>query len=474
MLREKYLFKNTIILTLGKIFTQLVTFLLLPLYTAILSTEEFGIVDLLNTLVSLLIPIVTLQIEQALFRSLIEYRNNDEKKKISITTGIFAVVIQIVIYLIIFIVFSPIIKNTYKFFLVTNVIAYIWASLFQQIARGMGYNRDFAIGSFISGIITIIVTIILLIPLKLGAYGMLIGNMCGQIACVVYIFIKLKLYNFINLKFFDKKILNLMYKYSFPLVPNAISWWVFNASDRIIVSTILGVGQNGILSAAHKFSALYISLYSIFNMSWTETIALHIEDDDIEDFFNKIFNIVFNLFLAIAILIIAIMPFIYEIFINYKYYTGYYQVPIMMIGSIFNIFVGLLGAIYVAKKNTKAIANNTLISAILNIIIHLCLIKYIGLYAATLSTFLAYFIMSIYRIYDIKKKYFNFKIDKHVLTKTIIILTIILISYYINYKILSFIVLMFTILYAININNKSINQIIFFARKKICKYKYNE
>ena len=55
MNREKLLIKNTAIVSLGKICTQLITFFLLPLYTAVLSTEEYGVVDLLNTLTSLLL-----------------------------------------------------------------------------------------------------------------------------------------------------------------------------------------------------------------------------------------------------------------------------------------------------------------------------------------------------------------------------------------------------------------------------------
>ena len=75
MSKGKQLLKNTIIVTIGKISTQLITFLLLPVYTAILTKEEYGVVDLLNTLVGLFLPIVTLQVEQGLFRYLIDYRN---------------------------------------------------------------------------------------------------------------------------------------------------------------------------------------------------------------------------------------------------------------------------------------------------------------------------------------------------------------------------------------------------------------
>ena len=78
--KEKELLKNTTIVSVGKICTQLITFFLLPLYTAILSTAEYGIVDLLNTLVGLFLPIMTLQIEQGIFRFLVERRNNREEQ----------------------------------------------------------------------------------------------------------------------------------------------------------------------------------------------------------------------------------------------------------------------------------------------------------------------------------------------------------------------------------------------------------
>ena len=181
MSREKNLAKNTIIITIGKICTQLITFFLLPLYTGILSTEEYGTVDLLNTLVSLLLPIVTFQVEQALFRELIEVIDNEESKKKIISSGVITVIFQCIIYLIIFALISPFINNNYKFFLATNVIAYIFLSLFQQIARGLGDNKRYAIGSFISALFTIIFNVLFLVVIKLGAYGMLLGTMSGQL-----------------------------------------------------------------------------------------------------------------------------------------------------------------------------------------------------------------------------------------------------------------------------------------------------
>ena len=80
MEREKKLIKNTIIVAIGQICTKFISFFLLPLYTALLSTKEYGIVDLLNTYISLLLPIIFLQIDQAIFRLLIDTRKNEDSK----------------------------------------------------------------------------------------------------------------------------------------------------------------------------------------------------------------------------------------------------------------------------------------------------------------------------------------------------------------------------------------------------------
>lgn len=466
MNREKVLFKNTIIITIGKICTQLITFFLLPLYTAILSTEEYGTVDLLNTLVSLLLPIVTFQVEQAVFRKLIDNREKERYKKNIISTAIFSIFIQCIIYLCIFLAIAPFVNNEYKYFLATNVIAYIFASLMQQIARGLGDNVKYAIGSFWSALSTIIFNILFLVVFKFGANGMLMANMLGQVICTIYFIVSLRLYKYISIKSYKRNLLKKLWSYSIPLVPNAISWWVFSSSNRVIISAILGVAQNGIFSAASKFSSVYITIYNIFNLSWTEMVALHINDSDIKEFLNKTINEMLKFFTALAIGIIACMPIVYPMMIDSNYWEGYNQVPIMIIASNFNVIVGLISAIYVAKKNTKAIASTSIISAIINIVVNLALISFMDLYSATIASLVAYATMSIYRLYDIKKKYFEIKIDKKFIFATIIVLIPILLIYYSSNIILYLIGIMVAVIYAFMINRRNLKSIFNMILKK--------
>lgn len=456
MSREGTLVKNTAIITIGKICTQMISFFLLPVYTAILTSEEYGIVDLLNTFVMLFIPLITLQIEQALFRELIDNRSDEEKKKEIISTTIFTVLLQCLIFIVIFFIISPFIKNDYKYFLIANIIANIFSSIMLQISRGLGDNKNYAISSFITAFFTIVFNILFIVVFKFGAYGMLVATLLANILCILYILTVKKVYRYLKIKKFSKILQKRMLKYSLPLVPNSLSWWIFNSSNRVIVSGILGVAMNGILSISNKFSGVYITIYNIFNLAWTEMASLHINDKDREVFFNNVINTTLKIFVSIAFGIIAFMPFIFNIMINNEFSDAYNQIPIFMIASIFNVFFGLLTVIYIAKKDTKTIAKTSIISAIINILINLILIKFIGLYAASISTLVSYMFISIRRYVDINKRYLKILIDKKFIAISIVIGIVIFISYYINNIIFNILSVLIVMVYSILINYKSI------------------
>lgn len=474
MSREKQLVKNTVIITIGKISTQLITFLLLPLYTYILSTEEYGIVDLFNTLVNLCLPIVTFQIEQAIFRYLIEVRNQKDKQKEIVTTSFFSVMIQIIIYAIIYCIVSVFMNNDYKYFLLTNVIACIMSSIMLQIARGLGDNKRYAFGSFLIASLIIIFNVVFITVLRWGAYGMLLANFISHLIGAIYLFIVEKTFTKISYKSFRIDVLKKLLKYSIPLIPNAISWWILNASDRVIITYVINASATGILSLANKFSSVYMSIYNIFNIAWTESVALCINDKDSEEYISRISNIIFNLFASMALGIIAVMPFVFNLFINEKFNESYNLIPILMIAVIFNMLIGLISVVYVAKKDTKAIAKTSFSTAIINIIVNLTTIKFIGVYAAVISTLVAYVSMAIYRYYDVSKKYMKIKLNHKSLLTIFIIGLIVVFAYYIDIIYLNIIALIICIIATIMLNRNSIDVIKTFIINKLKGKRINE
>ena len=468
MSREKELIKNTGIITIGKICTQMISFFLLPLYTAIFSTAEFGIVDLFNTIVAFLLPILTIQIDQALFRFLIDARENDKDKTKLISSAFILVVIGMIIYTLIFLVISQFISNEYKYFLLINVFASILSTLMLQVARGLGNNKEYSIGSFIVASFTVILNVLFIVILKLRVEGMFLSLFIANILAATYLLISKKTYKYISYKMLDKKLLKDMCKYSIALIPNAISWWIINVSDRAIISTVLSVAANGIYAAANKFSGVFINAYNIFNIAWTESASVHINDQDKDEYFSKTINTGFKLFACAALIIIGVTPFIFPYLINEKFIDAYNQIPLLMLSSLFNVGVGLVSVIYVAKKRAKDISKTSFIAAVINIVVNLALIKKIGLYAASISTIVAYLSMFIYRTIDCKK-YVKFKLD----IKMMIILTLAyvfaFIMYYINLPILNVVMLIGIVIFSIIYNKKSFKSVLKIIKRKLKK-----
>lgn len=455
MNRKRELAKNTLIIFIGKICTQFLSFFLLPLYTTLLNSSEYGIIDLIITYISLFVPLITLQIEQALFRYLIDVRENKKEQKQIFSNIIFIVIVQVLIFLVIFLIINLFINIKYKYYIIINVIVTIFSSLFLQAARGLGDNISYSVGSVISGGLTIILNVIFLVILNMGASSILLSSILANIFCAIFILFKDKLYKLISRKNIDKIQIRNLLKYSIPLVPNGIIWWIINVSDRTIISIFIGVAQNGIYAVSNKFSGALINLYNIFNISWTESAVLHLKDKDSTEFISSTIKEMFNIFSSICLIIIAYMPFVFPIIINNNYSEAYLYIPPLIIGTLFNIIVGLVSVVYVAKKLTKKITTTSLISGILNILINLVLIKHIGVWAASISTIIAFASMAIYRYFDVQK-YIKISLDIKVIIKTTIMFIISITLYYSNNLILYILNAVIITIYALIINKTSL------------------
>lgn len=457
--REARLIKNTAIVALGQIGTKFVSFLLLPLYTGVLTTKEYGTVDLLNTYVSLLLPIVFLQLDQAVFRFLIDYRRDVKGKTKLLSTIFLTVIFQVIFFFLLFAIFGRYIHNPYKYFLTFNIVTAMLSGVALQVARGIGDNLSYAMGSLISGIGTVVLNIIFIVILRWGAYGMLLATLSGGIICFFFLFFRLRIYRYIKLRFWDISLLKRILKYSVPLIPNSLSWWIINASDRTIVTHFLGVSANGVYSVSNKFSGIIITFFSIFNMTWTESASVSIQDEDSSEYFSNVINTAFNFFMFVCLFVIAVMPFAFKYLISGdSYASSYNQIPILILATFFNIVVSLLGSIYVALKKTNVIAKTSIYAAVINISVNLILIKFIGLYSASLSTLFAWMIMSIYRFYDIQK-YIILKVDLKMMLIFILEIAICLFTYYYNNPFVSVLVLVIVVIIGLYSNYLFLKQL---------------
>lgn len=435
MSRGKELAKNTIIITIGKISTQFISFILLPLYTTLLSTSEYGTVDILNTYVQLLLPVVTLMIEQGAFRYLIDHFDDEENKGKIISSSFCVLLVQCILCGCIFLVVGHWIKNDYKYYLLAILIVASFSGWSLQLARGFRKLSIYAAGSFLTAMVQIGFNILFIAGLKMGAVGMLRATFLGNTACFLFVLVYLRIYKYIIPSVVEKNTIKDMLKYSVPLIPNQLSLWVINSSDRTIVNLFLGTAANGILAVSHKFSTIYQTIYSMFQLSWHEIGTVHFQDEDRDEFFSETFADVYRFFMAMCLGLIAFMPFVFPVLIKEAFASAYYTIPIYLVAVLCNIVVGLLGVVYVATKRTAEIAKSTIYAGIINIVVHATLIKSMGLYAAAISTLIGYFTVMLYRMKD-TKKYLNIKYKYSDFLLTVVMIGILLVPYYTNNLIL--------------------------------------
>ena len=451
MSRQTDLAKNTAILTVGKVCTQCISFFLLPLYTAILSAEDYGTFDLFVTYATLLLPLINWQLDQGLFRFMLDYRGNKDEQKKLFSTLLLSSTAQNIIYVILFICIEPFLKIENAYFLLLYVVLQVYNALFLQFVRGLGYSIKYTIASFISASATTVLNVIALVFLRMGLQGLFVSTLTAQLLTLIYLVVSSRSWEYFSLKNARIGTFKKVGTYSIPLIPNNLAWWVVNASDRTIISHVLGTAANGIYSVANKFPNVFINFYNILNLSWTETVSLHYNDEDRDEFLTDTMTSLVKLFVAACLGIVACMPFVFPIMVNAKYNAAYNQILILMYAMLFRVLVGLYSCVYVAQKNAKKIAYTSISAAIINITVDLILINKIQVFAASLSTLVAFLSMFIIRYIDVNKTV-HMRIKKPIAVGSVLLSVMLIGTYYCNNKVVQFVALCITAIYAVVTN----------------------
>ena len=279
MSRSKELVKNTAIISIGKISTQVINFLLLPLYTAKLSTTDYGNFDFITTIAAFAVPILTMLMEESMFRFLIDAKTEEERSKIITQAFLFSIINGSLITVIIYI-FTTLIRYEQRGSLILYMISMVFIALSNALARGTSHITLYSLSNFLSSALIILFNLILILGFHMGFDALVISSVVANIVAAMFVLIKLHVLRYLNPKNLDHRLIRTMLKYSVPLVPNTISWAVINASDRLVIVGFLGASQNGLYSVAYKFPNLITNLNNYFNIAWREASAKMARDRD--------------------------------------------------------------------------------------------------------------------------------------------------------------------------------------------------
>lgn len=396
------LLKNTGIIAIGNLSTKAISFFLLPLYTAILSTHEYGVIDYIITLSMFCVPCISFLMDEAIFRFLIDCKNKEEKS-VMISNSFIMVFIGVVAFLVIIYPILNYIKYEYTWYLILFVISDIIATMISALLRGIGRTDAFAVYNFISSTIQISLNVIFIAVFYWGIEGMLSAMIIGRVVATFVYIICLKLWQYIDLKKINIPKIKEMLKYAIPLIPNRVSWLIINLSSRIVIMNIMTSGALGIYAISSKFANLMDMIYGFFYQSWKESSARVLQSNDRDDFYNLVYKYLKSFMYSIVLLITSFMPIVFKFLIADTYLEAILYVPILLLATYFSNISGFYGGIFTAYKDTKIMGTSTIVAATINLVLMFIIINFWGLYAVAISALIANIAVYQYRKIKVKK-----------------------------------------------------------------------
>ena len=420
--------KNTAVIAIANIGSKGISFILAPLYSFFMSTAEYGTMDILSTTISLLFPILCFDIYEATFRYSSDNRYSDRKV---LNTSLRVCGPTCVLSILAFVTSFAIVPNNYFAAVPVCVCLSSINCVFAQYLRGKQRIKQFAFSGVVSAVSLLAMTVFFMIVLKMGLIGWVLSYAVSKVFELAYLLMADHNYQDISWKEYDRTYMKEFLKYSLPLMPTTIMWWVMNMSDRYVLAVLLGVSTTGIYAVAAKIPSILSLFENIFYQAWQTTAINKAEDENRDGFFSRVFqNYMTVLVIGVLGLLIISKPAIHLLFAE-DYHEAWVYLPPLIIGVVVHALNGNLGSLYAVYKKTNGALISTSLGAIINITLNFLIIPYVGIMGAALTTLLGYCVTFLYRWFD-TKKFLNISIDKKDMIMLLTITAVQLMLYYIN------------------------------------------
>lgn len=440
----------------------------MPLYTAVLSTAEFGTADVLTQTANLLIPVAALGICDGLFRFAIDCREEERANVFSGAVGIIllgmiplAAIIQLLRFF-----------NIYDGY-VWLVFFYICSANLHSVCanylRALDKTRAFAIQGIANTVLTVTLNVIFLVVCDMGVMGYVLSVAVSDMVITVALVLICKLYRDIRFTRPDKKLIGSMLKFSIPYIPTTMMWMITSSSDRFIVTAYEGAAVNGLYAAAYKLPTLITLAGTVFIEAWQLSSVKDASEEDRADFFEEVYKNYISIMFMGTSLLVVMSKVLTVLLLDDMYYSSWQYVPVLGIAMIFSAFSSFLGSVYFLRKKSVRSLLTMALGAGLNVVLNFALIPFWGAMGAAIATVISYMAVFIFRAYDTAKYVrFGLCIPKLIINSILLIaqtvIMVLEIPYWIYWQIG---ILVFIVIF----NGREIIKAIFELSKKILKNK---
>jgi len=426
----KELFSDTLIYGVSSVFTRFISYLLVPFYTGVFNTDEYGVVSLIYVLIAFLNVVFTFGMESTYFRYA-----KDRKKSKDIFKTIQLCLLGTTILLVTIVwflnpVLNPLIGLVEPFPLFTLMLGILAFDTMAAVPfaelRLARKPYHFAFLKMLNVLINIGLNLYLILELHLSIEAVLISNI---IASIITTSIVCSITFNMMKGAWDFDFLKKALRFGLPFVPAGIGYVINEMIDRIFlkrmdadtIDALYGVnaaGQTysgedvvGIYSAAYKLAVVMLLFVTVFRYAWQPFFMRKSDDEDAPLIFSEAFRY-FNLGAALIFIFFSLfvsqivqikIPFTDATLIGRDYWLGLNVVSPLLLAYWFQgWYINFSAGIFIGDK-TKVLAYITLIGSIVTVAGNLIFVPYFGMLASAYTTLVSYAIMAMIIYYHSKK-----------------------------------------------------------------------
>ena len=404
--------KDIGVYAIGNIGSKLITFLMVPMYTYYVhDTSDFGYYDLCLTVCLLLVPFVTVQLRDGAFRFLLDCDDDTLRHRI-VTFVSRTLIATMALSLLIALAMALFTNIRYLGYAVGLLIAMSLQEVYSQVFRGLGNNKAFVAVGILSALGIGAFSILFVAGLGWGIKGIFLANIVARVLALVLVEARVRLITRhtrwgINAHDVARDI----FRYTLPLLPGSLCWWLTGSSDRLFISHYLGLDVNGVYAVAIRFTGIINTLGIIFYQAWQETAILQYNSPDRDSFFSKMFNSYIFLLGGILVGYVFLLKVNYGWLVASEYQESLNFIYPLGLSAVIFAVAAFFDMGYQCAKDTKRTLPAVVLAAIVNLVLNFLLIKPLGVYGVIVTLLVTYLVLVAYRWHDMHR-YFVLKIHR--------------------------------------------------------------
>lgn len=394
----KRLIRTTGVYFAGTVGTKLISFLLLPLYTAYLLPSEYGQYDVNITYALLFSSVCFLDIWTGIMKYMFECKDDFQQFSV-VYSGIFIFFTSTMIYLITMSCFEWVMNIEYPLGVTGYGFFLCLQSLYSYLARAYGKNLLFIFTGLISTACNAGLNILLLVLFKWDYKALYVSYAASILIQCFILESNIHIIAHFKKEYLDKHMIKRLLHFSLPLCVNSLCYWMLTGYNKIVIEKNIDTVANGYYAVASKFGGILILVSSCFSMAWQElAYRKYDKDKSTGQFYSYATDIYIKVLFCGFFIILPIIYFIFPYLVDDGYEAAQRMIPVNMLATLAGILFIFLGNIISTYKKNNIVFISTLAASTVNIVILHALIGKIGAEAANLALLAGYVVSDGIRI----------------------------------------------------------------------------